>query len=149
MCSSDLDAAAAEVASAELALPADAARGSILGMHGAFPMLGPVGVLFRSFYRHGAGFAVTPVAFNAGEGTARIAGAVSAAKLGMIRSYLREARERQRAAGGPGRVLVLTNSGVNGDDADTWVVSSRTIQSAVREAWDSLGYPREIGRAHV
>lgn len=103
---------------------------------------GPVAIHSHSMYRAVKGFAVTSHGYQGGETSTQIATKIDAIKNGVLTEHLKELRERQIAAGGSGRVLVMAQSGINGaDTAATWVAAHQTIWAAYRSAWATLGYP--------
>lgn len=103
---------------------------------------GPTAIHSHSMYRVVKGFAVTSHAYQGGETSTQIAAKIDAVKGTVLQEHLKELRQRQIAAGGSGRVLVMAQSGINGaDTATTWVAAHQTIWAAYRSAWATLGYP--------
>lgn len=109
---------------------------------------GPVAIHNHSMYRNVKGWSVTSHQYQGGFSSDMIASVVSGwANLSL---YLQELRERQIAAGGSGRVLVMYQAGVNattpGSNPETptkWVTAARDIWNTYKAAWASLGYPLE------
>ncbi len=60
----------------------------------------------------------------------------------LLQTHLQELRERQIAAGGSGRVLLVTHSGINGNEtASDWTACHVAIWNTYKAAWAALGYP--------
>lgn len=124
-------------------------RGKVYGTFAANTTLkGPVGVLFRSFYRKSVpGFSVTNFQSYAGGTSAQIGDSMSEAngcKYTTIKTYLSELVQRQRLAGGAGNILVFCNMGTNDgttNAATNYPVAADTIISQFNKAWNELGYP--------
>jgi len=127
-----------------------ATRTKMYGVYAASSSVckGPVGVLFRSFYRKNVpGFSVTNFQTYAGGTSEQIGLSMSdsvGCKYTTIKTYLRELVTRQQAAGGLGNVLVFCNMGTNDgttNSATNYPVAANTIVSQFNKAWNELGYP--------
>jgi hypothetical protein len=142
------------ITACEAHYPADPQRGTLLGWHqAADASSGPLGILLRSLYRTDGvpGYAINVLRNFAGGTSGEIALSLdddAGCGLPTLQTYLRELRERQRAAGGPGRVLVFVNMGINnGRAAAEQPAEEACADDAVRivaqldRAWSSLGYP--------
>ena len=109
---------------------------------------GPLGALFRSYYRKGVpGFSVTNFQ-NYSSGTSQQIGLSMSDSVGCkyttIKTYLNELVTRQRNAGGSGNVLVFCNMGTNDGTANAatnYPIAADTIVSQFNKAWNELGYP--------
>lgn len=114
-------------------------RHSIFGGSGA---TGPAAFHSHSVYCKRKGWSVTSHGFFAGADSATINTQVSGAGSTLIQTHLQELRERQIAAGGSGRVLLVTHSGINGNEtAANWTACHQAIWSTYKAAWSALGYP--------
>jgi lysophospholipase L1-like esterase len=107
---------------------------------------GPVGVLFRSYYRKNTpGFSVTNLQTYAGGTSQQIGLSMSdsvGCKYTTIKTYLNELITRQKSAGGVGRVLVFCNMGTNDGTANAatnYPTAADTIVSQFNKAWNELG----------
>lgn len=132
----------------------DYAAGTRTKMYGTFAAStsckGPVGVLFRSFYRKNVpGFSVTNFQNYAG-GTSEQIGLSMTDSVGCkyttIKTYLQELVTRQRSAGGNGNILVFCNMGTNDGTTNAAVnypVAADRIISQFNKAWNELGYPAD------
>lgn len=134
--------------------PADPQRGTLFAWFQAGDASsGPIGILLRSLYRTDRvpGYAIHVLQNFAGGTSSEIALSLdddSGCGLGTLQTYLSELRSRQRAAGGPGRVLVFVNMGINnGAAAAERPAEEACAEDAVRvvsqldRAWSSLGFP--------
>jgi len=78
----------------------------------------------------------------AGYNSALINTTISGIGSPLLQAHLQELRERQIAAGGTGRVLLLTHSGINGNEtASNWTSCHSQIWTLYKAAWSALGYP--------
>jgi hypothetical protein len=103
---------------------------------------GPCAVLSHSVYVRRRGWSVTSHGYLAGQSSAEIRVAIESLSPELLRAHLRDLRDRQVAAGGSGRVLLLAQSGVNGQETpESWTQSHRAIWQRYRAAWTSLGFP--------
>ena len=103
---------------------------------------GPVALFMHSIYKPVKGWSVTSHGYQGGETSTQIAGKIDAVKNSSLQTNLRELRERQIAAGGSGRVLVVAQAGTNGnEEGPDWVAAMRKIWDAYKSAWSALGYP--------
>jgi hypothetical protein len=105
-------------------------------------IVGPAAFFWHSLmFQNKKGYSVTNLSYYGGRTTAQLATDM-ASNTTLINATLRELRERQIVAGGSGRVLVLTNSGIN-DAATgaTYTTSLNSLISVFTTAWATLGYP--------
>lgn len=103
---------------------------------------GPCAIHSQTIYCKRKGWSVTSHGYLSGYTSASIRATVSGIGSALLRTHLQELRERQVAAGGSGRVLLLTHSGINGNETETaWTTCHRTIWSTYKSAWTELGYP--------
>jgi hypothetical protein len=107
---------------------------------------GPVAIHNHSMYRNVKGWSVTSHAYLGGFSSDMIASVTTG--WTNLSLYLQELRERQLAAGGTGRVLVMYHAGINAtspgstpENPTKWVTAARDIWNAYKLAWASLGYP--------
>jgi len=107
---------------------------------------GPVAIHSQSLYRPTKGWSVTAHQYLGGYSSDMIATEVS--NWQNLSLYLRELRERQIAAGGSGRVLLVYQAGVNAatpgnvpENPTKWVNAAKAIWNAYKAAWSGLGYP--------
>ena len=54
---------------------------------------------------------------------------------------MKEARARQIASGGTGRVIVMFQGGINGTGASTYAADCAAYMETCRTCWTTLGYP--------
>ena len=129
---------------------ADAARGKIYATYGATTSdRGPLGLIFRSYYRTGTpGFSATNWQTMSGGTSQQIGLSFSEAdgcRVSTIKTYFTEAVTRQRLAGGAGNILVFVTMGTNDgttSSATNYPVAAQTIISQCNKAWGELGYPQ-------
>jgi len=134
----------------EASYAADAARGKMYGVFGATTSdRGPLGLIFRSFYRTGVpGYSTTNLQTMSGGTSQQIGLSFSEAdgcRVSTIKTYFSEAVTRQRAAGGTGNILVFVTMGTNdgtANSATNYPVAAQTIISQCNTAWSQLGYPQ-------
>lgn len=145
-----------EIVAFEARYPADPRREGIFASYRVDDgSAGPLGVLVRSLYRTDGkpGYAIHVLQNHAGGTSTEIALSIdddSGCGLPTLRTYLKELRSRQRAAGGAGRVLVFLNMGINNAGANSEHASEETCAEDVAamvaqldRAWASLGHPPE------
>ena len=85
---------------------------------------------------------MTSHGYFAGDTSAQIHPKITGLNLAVLKFHLRELRERQIAAGGTGRVLLVTHSGINGNEtANDWTTCHTEIWGKYKVAWSDLGYP--------
>lgn len=105
---------------------------------------GPCAIHSHSIYCRRKGWSVTSHGYLAGYSSKRIREVLLGVGATPLRLQLQELRERQRAAGGGGRVLVLATSGINGvETPEDWVSCHGTLHDLYQSAWQDLGYPDE------
>lgn len=129
---------------------ADATRAKIYGVFGATTSdRGPLGLIFRSYYRTGVpGYSTTNWQTMSGGSSASIGLSFSESdgcRVSTIKTYFSEAVSRQRLAGGPGNILVFVTMGTNdgtASSATNYPVAAQTIISQCNKAWAELGYPQ-------
>jgi hypothetical protein len=103
---------------------------------------GPGALFCQSIYRRSKGFAVHCHGYQAGEDSTSIARVTNDTATNNISLLLQEIRERQRTAGGTGRVLLFVHTGINGaDTGSTWTAAHISIWNRYKTVWASLGYP--------
>lgn len=107
-------------------------------------VVGPAAFFWHSLmFQTGKGYSVTNLTYYGGRTTAQLATDM-ASNTTLVRATLRELRQRQIVAGGTGRVLVLTQSGINdGATGATYTTSLDSIISVFRTEWVALGYPAD------
>jgi len=101
---------------------------------------------FCSLYRNIIGTSSSIMEYRGGATLTDLATDVSQAAGGFCKTLLKEARERQIAAGGTGRVLLCIQGGVNNSD---WSPSNpqlgidkvESIKTSIKTQWAALGYP--------
>lgn len=114
------------------------AGGTVAGSRGS---VGPVALHGNSIYCKRKGWSVTSHGYLAGYDSLMISQV--AITIGLtLQLHLQELRERQISAGGTGRVLIVSHSGINGNEtASDWTSSHVSIWNTYKEAWAALGYP--------
>jgi hypothetical protein len=135
----------------EMTVAADQLRGNTRfgclgqGYGTSYGPIGPVGIIFDSIYAKVKGFAVNVFHYYPGAQTNQTAQRTATDNAqATIRTYLKELRERQIAAGGSGRVLVFINSSINdvgGATIGSWDFAANSVITNFKKAWISLGYP--------
>jgi hypothetical protein len=112
--------------------------GTVAGSRGS---VGPVAIHGHSIYCRRKGWSVTSHGYLSGYDTTQIKNVITAVGQDCLKVHLRELYERQVAATGSGRVLIVSHSGINGaDTATTWTQGQEAIWNEYRTAWQSLGY---------
>jgi hypothetical protein len=115
------------------------AGGTVAGSRGA---VGPVAIHGNSIYCKRKGWSVTSHGYLAGYDSASINQVASSIGSTLLQTHLQELRERQRSAFGTGRVLLVTHSGINGNEtASAWTSCHASIWNTYKAAWAELGYP--------
>lgn len=101
---------------------------------------GPFAGLWHSVIRTNTkGYCVTNLTTSDGRSTTQIADLIESLDKGLD-SFLKELRDRQRVAGGSGRVLVFVNSGVNGSESSTtWPAAVNRIVDRIAARWATIG----------
>jgi hypothetical protein len=136
---------------ATLDIPANANRGTgntafrkYGGYTGAPGLTGPVGFIFESVSRIGVkGCAVNMLHYYGGRQTGQTATTLSNS-IATVKTYLKELRDRQVAAGGTGRVLVFSNLGINDVAAgqiSNYGTNCSNLVNVFNKAWSELGFP--------
>lgn len=124
------------------AVPNKSYRGGYAFVAPSSNTVGPVALFMHSIYKPVKGWSVTSHGYQGGETSTQIAGKIDAVKNSSLQTNLQELRERQIAAGGSGRVLVVAQAGTNGnEEGPDWVAAMRKIWDAYKGAWSALGYP--------
>lgn len=109
---------------------------------GAGGAVGPCAIHSHTIYCKRKGWSVTSHGYLAGYDSARITQVAAAIGSTLLQTHLQELRERQIAAGGTGRVLLVSHSGINGNETTSdWTTCHLTIWNTYKAAWESLGYP--------
>jgi hypothetical protein len=105
-----------------------------------YNLTGPVALAFHSVARAVKGHAVQSMDHYGGATTTQVAdNAVGAPKV--ISAYMKEARARQIASGGTGRVVVMFQGGVNGTGSSTFAIDCAAYMETCRTCWTTLGFP--------
>lgn len=101
---------------------------------------GPVAVVMQSVIRLATnGFSHTNVMRDPGKSTTQLADRLEAMDK-LLDEYLRESRERQMAAGGSGNVVVVTCSGVNGEETTgSFITNTQRIVDRIKSRWSTIG----------
>lgn len=109
---------------------------------GAPGATGPCAIHSQTIYCKRKGWSVTSHGYLAGYDSPSIGSTISGIGSTLLKTHLQELRERQIAAGGSGRVLLMTHSGINGNETPAaWTSCHKAIWSTYRSAWAALGYP--------
>ena len=109
---------------------------------GAAGAVGPCAIHSQTIYCKRKGWSVTSHSYLAGYDSQSIGATISGIGPTLLKTHLQELRERQVAAGGSGRVLLIAHSGINGNETPlAWTSCHKAIWSAYRSAWAELGYP--------
>jgi hypothetical protein len=109
---------------------------------GTLFVTGPTLIHSQSVYRKSKGWAVHSRGYYSGGTSTQIAAMQTNTASTALQLYLREIRERQRDAGGSGRVLLFVHSGINDTvGATAWTAAHTAIWSTYQTAWAALGYP--------
>jgi hypothetical protein len=116
------------------------------GVGGTNAMIGPMSIGLYSIYRSVIGTACSIMEFRGGATLTQIATDITQAQTGFVTTLLKQARLRQIAAGGSGRVLICIQGGVNRTDwspstPSIAITAVETIKSNIRSAWTAAGYP--------
>ena len=104
---------------------------------------GPFAGLWHSIIRTGfKGYAVNNFIYHGGATTTMLADRIEGCDK-LLNSYLDELIQRQKEAGGSGRVLVWINSGLNNattpDTGATWTAAMDRIISRIVSRWEAVG----------
>lgn len=118
--------------------------GSGVGLANAVAQGTSVGLC--SVYRAINGTASSIMEYRGSATLTQLATDINQAKSGFCTTLLKEARQRQIAAGGSGRVLICIQGGVNSGD---WspsnpaaaITAVESIKTDIKSAWATLGYP--------
>ena len=109
---------------------------------GAGGAVGPCAIHSHTIYCKRKGWSVTSHGYLAGYDSASINQVASSIGSTLLQTHLQELRERQISAGGTGRVLLVTHSGINGNEtASAWTSCHMSIWNTYKSAWAALGYP--------
>lgn len=109
---------------------------------GAGGAVGPCAIHSHTIYCKRKGWSVTSHGYLAGYDSPSINQVVTSIGSTLLQTHLQELRERQIAAGGSGRVLLVTHSGINGNEtASDWTACHVAIWNTYKAAWAALGYP--------
>lgn len=104
--------------------------------------VGPIAIHSNSVYCKRKGWSVHSHGWFAGYTSTEMASQIAATGSTLLQTQLQEVRERQVAAGGSGRVLLVVHSGINGNEtATTWTNAHTGVWSTYKAAWLALGYP--------
>jgi len=103
---------------------------------------GPCAILFHTIYCKRKGWSVTSHGYLSGSSSAQINTIMAGVGSTLLQEHLKAIRTRQIAAGGSGRVLLVTHSGINGNEtASDWTTCHLGIWNKYKAAWSALGYP--------
>jgi len=108
---------------------------------------GPVAVLGTSYYRSTPGVSIHNLQNYSGGTTSQIAGSFSdnqGCGYATIKTYLQTIVDRQKAAGGLGKVIIYVTMGTNdgtSTSATAYVPNVKNIISQFKKAWQHLNYP--------
>jgi len=106
----------------------------------------PCGFLFESVVKQNTkGFSVSSYLHRSGGQTnTNIKAAIQETESSTLKIFVKELRDRQIYAGGSGKVVFFTNSGVNGNEISAdWLTGVQALVSSIRNAWLSNGFPEE------
>jgi hypothetical protein len=106
---------------------------------GTCRMTGPMAWALHSVCTPRKGFAVTSISHHGGANMDTVASNVAQA-ITIVKQYLKEARQRQIACGGSGRVIVCIQGGIN-TGTNPWRQSAESFFSTCETAWSQLGFP--------
>jgi hypothetical protein len=106
---------------------------------GTCRMTGPMAIAMHSVCTPRKGYSVTCISHHGGANMDTVASNLSQG-VSIVKQYLREARQRQIACGGSGRVVVAIQGGVN-TGINSWRSSAESFFSICSAAWSQLGYP--------
>jgi hypothetical protein len=109
---------------------------------GAGGAVGPCAIHSHTIYCKRKGWSVTSHGYLAGYDSASINQVASSIGSTLLQTHLQELRERQMDATGTGRVLLVTHSGINGNETESaWTSCHTSIWNTYKSAWAALGYP--------
>jgi hypothetical protein len=100
---------------------------------------GPMAVALNSLSTPRKGYAVTSLNHHGGASMDTITGDIKQGAA-VVRMYLKEARERQIACLGSGKVIVCVQGGINTGTL-AWGVSAASLFAQCETEWEALGYP--------
>lgn len=103
-------------------------------------LTGPVALALQSVSRSVKGHCVQCMDHYGGATTTQVANNAAGA-TSVISAYMKEARLRQIASGGSGRVVVMFQGGVNGSGSSTYAADCSSYMETCRTCWTKLGYP--------
>jgi hypothetical protein len=100
-------------------------------------------LLLQSVYRQSIGTSSTPLCWWGGGTVNEVSVGSSNVGTLTLQTWLGEARTRQIAAGGTGKVVVCFHGGANpgSQTAASWVADFNSFAANMRSAWSALGYP--------
>jgi hypothetical protein len=116
------------------------AGGTVAGSRGT---VGPAALHGNSIYCKRKGWSVTSHGYLAGYDSLMV-NQVATTIGPTLQLHLQELRERQLAASATssGRVLIISHSGINGNEtASDWTSSHFSIWNTYKAVWAALGYP--------
>ena len=102
-------------------------------------LTGEVALALMSVSRPKKGICVSTISHHGGASMDTVAANVSGGKS-IVSNYLKEARLRQIACGGSGRVIVCIQGGIN-TGTNPWRDSAESFFQTCETEWNSLGYP--------
>jgi hypothetical protein len=108
------------------------------GVNGKF-----AGFLQSAYKSTGKGVSVSALCWSAGSTMTTISTGAVNVGTGTLETFLNEARSRQVAAGGTGRVVILIHGGANADSGEpaSWVTAANLMKTQFETAWDNLRFP--------
>jgi len=104
-------------------------------------MTGPMAVALNSLCTPRKGYSTTSMNHHGG-GSMDVVKTDLQQGAPIVQMYLKEARERQIACGGSGKVIVCVQGGVNPGTA-AWGVSAAACFAQCETEWAALGYPAD------
>ena len=111
-------------------------------------MVGKAAVLLQSVVKAVKGASVSAMCWYGGGTATQIGNGAVGIGTGTWETWLREARARQVAAGGSGRVVVWFHAGANADtgEPNSWGTAFNNTITTAKAAWSNLGYdPHDLG----
>jgi hypothetical protein len=102
-------------------------------------LTGEVALGLMSVSRPIKGICVSSISHHGGASMDTVAANVSGGNS-IVSNYLKEARLRQIASGGTGRVIVCIQGGIN-TGTNAWRVSAESFFATCTAEWQGLGYP--------
>ena len=96
---------------------------------------GPFAAIWQSIIRTSKkGYSVTNLTTSDSRTMVALADRIEGCGL-LLDAFLSEIHNRQKEAGGSGRVLVFVNGGINGDTATNWTSAADRIVARIKNRW--------------